>query len=1709
MKILFTFSLTVFFSVFSFAQMQPTVHNPTFDKIAKSEGSDCSCSGWINKSLADQGESSITDSNDVVKFGFLESDGIYQEVAGESSATSTLTSGDIVVISIQTDSPDEFRFVPLVDLEAGTTISFTDNGWSTDAFRANEGNILYTVPSGGVTKGTNIIYNQSGTDNFTNNTSNISLSAGGDQILVYQGEADNPTFIFAASTHSTVWGSGSDDSNQTDLPSGLTDGVNAITLGAGDGPETEFDNIYYSGIISGTKEELLSAVANVDNWTGSQTVAEAITSDFTVTETSSSPVIEITAPTDGATLASTTASVTVSVSTTDFAVGAIDAGLDGHIHWSIQENSDAAVDQAMKYDTNDETISVTAGNSYTVFMELRDNSHQPLSPEVNTSVNFSVEAGSNTTDETPFAIEYEINSGIEGQQSNANGLIEIGNKILSLENIYGNNFNQTDLKIRNKSDGELLHSEILSNSYDDYYNMVESVSTEDSLGYYFVLNKSGYDNDSGENITSSLIYRYNSEGLTLLNTLSNTSTNLLVFDSGNLFLIDSSNLKINMLNLSDFSVDQVLSLNFDNDNFTNSKVFKLDETTFILRGDINSGNYNNDVFLSKFDLNAQIFWEKVIDGNRDDRINAVKLINNEIFLCGKSLSYDGIFADEYGEGIEWGDEPFKSNWIMKLNSSGDILWSKLFNPSWYQQSYGQFYDIFEADSFILLGGSAYNNYDYYSGFENHYNEDLYTVKLDFEGNVIWEKTYGGFNNQQFISMGVVNNQIIYTTNLNRWNFGGGFYYSYGDVTAEISGKFDNPLYLSGGDNNQQDIWILSTNYDGEILWNQFYGGERYDLASNTIYNSDRMYVNATTKSIDYDVGSLIGIQDSWFFKLRPNNRPEGIDDNVTILEDSELISVNVIDNDTDIDGDNLVVTEIITNGSGTININSNGTSIDYTPAADFNGTEVISYTVSDGEASDSPVLLNINVTAVNDSPEVIDDTQTVFEDSNMTQIDVLSNDTDVDEDDLVILNISYTGTSSVELSSNGLLINYIPAADFNGSEEIEYTVSDGELTNTGVLTITVTPVNDAPVTLDDTLTIEEDSSLINKEVALNDTDIDGDSLFVNEFSYSGEGTVAINSNTTSIDYTPASNFNGVEEILYTVSDGELTDTGILTITVTPVNDAPESNNDTIELNEGEIATLLQNNESNLLQNDTDLENDVLTAILLESPAYGVLNLNSDGTFSYEHDGSETTSDNFTYKSNDGDLDSNISTVSIIINPINDNSPSNITLTITDVEENISNTLVGQIIVSDIDLPNDNHIFEIISGTGDTDNEKFSIEGNNLYLVTGLDFETQPTLSIRVNVTDQNNNSFEDNLMINVIDVNDINITTEVLGSYCSGDSGSGSVTITSINDVTGSSSFSWSALNGGVIPTGQENSQNISGLSAGTYELNLTNSSFNYTQQFEVGLTPQYDQLSICYVTSDETNFEKNRIFINNQGNYNVDYYEILRESSVANEYESIGQIDASENSFLDDSSNNMSQSYSYKVRLMDNCGSNSTSSDTHKTILLQSSISVSNSVNLNWSDYEGTGISSYDIFRKENDEDFQIIGSVSSNNNSYNDSTADVNQNNYEYYISISVDDCLTGSRNSSEIKSNRQSLGTSLSTDNIILDDELLVYPNPTNNKINIKIKGDFSVIKSEVFNNLGQQVLSTKELIFSVNSLSSSVYYIKIFTSKGLVIKRFIRE
>ena len=87
-----------------------------------------------------------------------------------------------------------------------------------------------------------------------------------------------------------------------------------------------------------------------------------------------------------------------------------------------------------------------------------------------------------------------------------------------------------------------------------------------------------------------------------------------------------------------------------------------------------------------------------------------------------------------------------------------------------------------------------------------------------------------------------------------------------------------------------------------------------------------------------------------------------MEDTATVLEDAELTSIDVIANDTDVDADTLTLTAVTTAGTGTVAVNADGVSVDYTPALDFNGTEVITYTVSDGSLTDTTGTLTITVT---------------------------------------------------------------------------------------------------------------------------------------------------------------------------------------------------------------------------------------------------------------------------------------------------------------------------------------------------------------------------------------------------------------------------------------------------------------------------------------------------------------------------------------------------------------------------------------------------------------------------------------------------------------------------------------------------------------------------------------------------------------------------
>jgi gliding motility-associated-like protein len=195
------------------------------------------------------------------------------------------------------------------------------------------------------------------------------------------------------------------------------------------------------------------------------------------------------------------------------------------------------------------------------------------------------------------------------------------------------------------------------------------------------------------------------------------------------------------------------------------------------------------------------------------------------------------------------------------------------------------------------------------------------------------------------------------------------------------------------------------------------------------------------------------------FTVLVKGTPVAVDDTVSTNEDVPVI-ISVLQNDTDPDGDPLIITDNTNPTNGTIVLNEDGT-ITYTPNPDFNGEDSFTYTISDGNGGTATATVTITVNSVNDAPVAVDDTAEVDEDNSVT-VSVLDNDTDVDEDDLTVTETSTPSNGTAVINENGT-ITYTPNPDFNGEDSFTYTISDGNGgTATATVTITVNPVDDQP-----------------------------------------------------------------------------------------------------------------------------------------------------------------------------------------------------------------------------------------------------------------------------------------------------------------------------------------------------------------------------------------------------------------------------------------------------------------------------------------------------------------------------------------------------------------------------------------------------------------------------------------------------------------------
>ncbi|MBE4498138.1 tandem-95 repeat protein, partial [Vibrio parahaemolyticus] len=319
-----------------------------------------------------------------------------------------------------------------------------------------------------------------------------------------------------------------------------------------------------------------------------------------------------------------------------------------------------------------------------------------------------------------------------------------------------------------------------------------------------------------------------------------------------------------------------------------------------------------------------------------------------------------------------------------------------------------------------------------------------------------------------------------------------------------------------------------------------------------------------------------------------------------IITTEELLS-NVDDEDKDtLSVENLIIDK----GNGTLVDNGDGTWT-FTPQIDDDTEVSFTFDIIDDEDLVVSGSANLDILPINDAPNAENDVITTEEDTAVT-IDVLVNDSDVEGDALSIQSASVPSEQGSVDIVDGKLV-FTPAENFNGEATITYIVTDGDLTDEANVTVTVTPVNDSPVAVDDTTSIQEDTA-VTIDVLTNDTDVDDDKLSIESASVPKEqGTVEVVDG--KLVFTPAENFNGDAEITYTVTDGELTDEAKVTVTVNPVNDAPTIKVDAVEsITEDAVST--DTVIATLEVADTDTPEDQLT-VSLENNSNGYFVLVGD------------------------------------------------------------------------------------------------------------------------------------------------------------------------------------------------------------------------------------------------------------------------------------------------------------------------------------------------------------------------------------------------------------------------------------------------------------------------------------------------------------------
>jgi gliding motility-associated-like protein len=372
-----------------------------------------------------------------------------------------------------------------------------------------------------------------------------------------------------------------------------------------------------------------------------------------------------------------------------------------------------------------------------------------------------------------------------------------------------------------------------------------------------------------------------------------------------------------------------------------------------------------------------------------------------------------------------------------------------------------------------------------------------------------------------------------------------------------------------------------------------------------------------------------------------NHLPIATDDQATTYLNTP-VTIDVLANDTGLEDGLGELTIPASPASGSVQVNANNT-ITFTPGYFFVGDISFSYLLSDADGDWDMALVTITVTEdENIIPVAIDDEASVEENSSVN-IDVLTNDTGLDDTPITV-NISQQPTNGTVVVEGDNTVTYTPDSEFFGNDSFNYTVTDanGDADEASVSMTITQAASGIPVAIDDEASTTENTA-VSIAVLSNDTELDDAPVVVTISTNPTSGSVVVESDNT-VTYTPNDEYSGSDSFSYTVTDANGdADQADVAVTVTEdTNIVPVATDDEASTTENTAVSI------NVLSNDTGLDDAPVVVTISTNPTSGSVVVESDNTVTYTPNDAFSGSDSFSYIVTDANGDADEADVAVTV-----------------------------------------------------------------------------------------------------------------------------------------------------------------------------------------------------------------------------------------------------------------------------------------------------------------------------------------------------------------------------------------------------------------------------------------------------------------------------